>query len=108
MASGVERLGASPRLLRYFAAGAMIQYAAFRDDIITGAGAKDYDYDTAIERAYGMSNPGIRHAIDAWNVIDKSLPDDATKEAIEREKIIQDSQRKSHQVNRPRQVREGS
>jgi hypothetical protein len=57
-----------------------VYYATFRDDIIVGAGAKGYDYDTGIKNAYGSANAATQHVIGAWDVIDRSVPSDAQQE----------------------------
>ena len=65
--------------LRQFARVSDLEYTTFRDDILIGAGAKDYDYDTGIKKIYKSANSATKHVIDSWDVINKSIPDEATK-----------------------------
>jgi hypothetical protein len=62
--------------LRLYARASELEYSTFRDDILASAGAKDYDYDTGIKKAYSAANSATKHAIEAWGVINKSVPTD--------------------------------
>jgi hypothetical protein len=65
--------------LRLFAKVSELEYTTLRDDIITGSGAKDYDYDTGIKAAYKASNSATQHMINVWNVINKQVPSETQK-----------------------------
>lgn len=73
--------------LRRFATASSLEYADFSDDIIVGAGAEDYDYDTAIKKVYATAQFPMQRAIDAWGVINQNIPAQAMKEAEELAKI---------------------
>jgi hypothetical protein len=82
--------------LRTFATISALEYSSFRSDIIAGAGAKDYDYDTQVKKAYAEADAATKRAIDAWNVINQQIPAEALKEAEERAKILHGAGNKTH------------
>lgn len=73
--------------LRRFASVSALKYSTERDAIITGAGSKDYDYDTNFKKAYSLADQVMKQTMDAWFVIDESVPSAAAKENAELVKI---------------------
>jgi hypothetical protein len=79
--------------LRRFASVSAIKYSTERDAIITGAGSKDYDYDTNFKKAYKQADQVMKQTMDAWFVIDETVPSNAAKENAELAKISKGSER---------------
>jgi hypothetical protein len=69
-------------------------YTTFRDEIIRGAGAKNYDYDQSYRKAYAAADSATKHTMDAWAIIDQNLPSEAENEAVEKLKIVKDAESK--------------
>jgi hypothetical protein len=80
------------RNLRRFASVSEVKYSTERDAIITGAGSKDYDYDTNFKKAYNQADQVMKQTMDAWFVIDENMPSDAAKENAELAKISKGSE----------------
>jgi hypothetical protein len=79
--------------LRRFASVSALKYSTERDAIITGARSKDYDYDTNFKKAYNQADQVMKQTMDAWFVIDESVPSAAAKENAELAKISKGSAR---------------
>jgi hypothetical protein len=73
--------------LRRFATVSMLKYSTVRDDLITGAGSADYDYDANFNKAYKEADPVMQQTMNAWEVIDQNIPSEAAKENKELVKI---------------------
>jgi hypothetical protein len=73
--------------LRRFASVSALKYSTERDAIIAGAGSKDYDYDTNFKKSYSQADQLMKQTMDAWFVIDDTVPSAAAKENAELVKI---------------------
>ncbi len=60
--------------LLWYAKASRLEYQALRNDIIDGGGSLKYDYSTTINRTFDSASPALKHAIFAWNVIEKAVP----------------------------------
>jgi hypothetical protein len=77
--------------LRRFARVSGLRYTILRDEIIASAGAKDYDCDAGLKKAYAEADEATKRTFDSWAIIDKNSPAEAAKQAEERAKIIKQS-----------------
>ena len=73
--------------LRRFAKVSMLEYVGRRNDIISGAGSKEFDYDSSIKKDFAAADSATKHTIDAWGVIEKHYPSEAEQEFTEAGKI---------------------
>lgn len=60
--------------LRWYEKASQLEYESLRDDIINGGGSLKYDYTTTITNVASSANDATKHAIVAWNVIEKAVP----------------------------------
>ncbi|HUX73688.1 MAG TPA: hypothetical protein VMV25_07335 [Steroidobacteraceae bacterium] len=60
--------------LRWYLKASNVEYKSLRNDIINGAGSKNYNYGTTINGVYASADPTTRDSILAWRVIEKNVP----------------------------------
>ena len=62
--------------LRWYLKASNLAYQSLRNDIINGAGSKNYNYDTTINGVYASADPTTKESIFAWRVIEKNVPNE--------------------------------
>jgi hypothetical protein len=62
--------------LRWFAAASGVFYSAHREEILSAAGDSNFNYGAKLQELYESSEPGMKHAMDAWLKIDNTIPSD--------------------------------
>ena len=60
--------------VRRFARISQLAYTSLRADIITGAGASDFDYNGSLGKVYASGDDATKNTINAWYVIERSVP----------------------------------